>query len=162
MNSVTSYDNLVDNMNAKEKELQNQIEYYRTNMEQLIRIKYMEAELDKLKKEIEIEYRKRCLKQRQSDIQIEYLKYCKDNCKKAFDTLMYQNKHNEMMNNRTNNKNIIHIDVQMSGKIVNGTYSFQYAFDKFDNIFNVTCVINGDIKNQITGIYSPDTGFVEK
>jgi hypothetical protein len=161
MNFITDYDNLVENMNAKEKELKNQIEYYRTNMEQLIRIKYMETELNRLKSEIETEYRKRCLKQHQSDIQFERIKYCKDNCKKAYDTLMYQNKHNEMMNNRKNNTNAIHIDVQMSGKIGNGNYRFQYTFDKIDNIFNVTCIINGDTKNQITGTYSPEAGFLE-
>jgi hypothetical protein len=162
MNFITDYDNLVENMNAKEKDLRNQIEYYRTNMEQLIRIKYMESELDKLKSEIEVEYRKRCLKQHQYDIQFERIKYCKDNCKKAFDTLIYQNKHNEMMNNRTNNKNTIYLDVQMSGKNSNGNYRFQYTFDKIDNIFNVTCIIGGDIKNQIIGTYSPEAGFVEK
>lgn len=162
MNSNTEYNDFATIMNEKEKELQNQIEYYRTNMDQLIRIKYMEAELDKLKSEIETEYRKRCLKQHQTDIHFERLKYCKDNCKKAYDTLIYQNKHNEMMNNRTNNKNTIRIDVQVNGKIGNGNYAFQYTFDKIDNTFNVTCVINGDIKNQITGTYSPETGFVEK
>lgn len=157
--------NLVAAMNAKEKDLQNQIKFYKENREQLLRIKSLEEELDTLKAGIEKEYKISSFKQQQNDIQSEYIKYCKENCKVAFDTLMYQNNHNKMMNSKTTTKNNIYINVemkiQMNRKMIrNGIYIFQYTFDKFGDIYNVICNIEGTGQT-VTGIYSPESGFVE-
>jgi hypothetical protein len=158
----TEYNITAEAMNKKEIELKNLIKYYKENKEQIIRIKFMEVELNRLKSEIDIEYNNLVTKQRQERIQLERIKYCKENCQAAFDMLYYQNNHNQMMQIQSN-RGSISIDIKVIDSLLcNGTYRLIYNFDKINSTtYNVSCIINNDKKCIINGIYTTEKGFVE-
>jgi hypothetical protein len=153
-------------INKKEEDLINKIKYYKDNMEQLIRIKILENELENITNSIKNEVDIRQLKQREDDIKNERIKYCKENCEKAYDMFIYQYTHNEMMNTlyRTNRNNIISLNIQINSSYMgNCGFRFDYIFNKNDNSldkYNVTCIINGDSNNSIKGVFDKIQGFI--
>jgi hypothetical protein len=160
MSIISDYENLVINMNKKEQELHSKVKYYKENMEQLIRIKLLEQELESLDAKVQCEIGIRAEKNRQDNIQKERIQYCKDNCKTAFDMLNYQNQHNNMMANFQKQKLSIKIPVVVKGFIGQGQFNFTYSFKKLDNNnYETICTINSDTNNLIEGIYNVESGF---
>ena len=56
MSSNTKYNEIVLIFNKKEEELKNKIKFYKENMDQLIRIKMLEAELEGLEGKVSEKY----------------------------------------------------------------------------------------------------------
>jgi hypothetical protein len=158
---TSEYTAIERNMDKKEEELIAKITFYKNNMEQLIRIKVLEEELETLIGQVDVEYGKRRESERQKRINLEFINYCKDNCKKAFEMLAYQNKHNEMLNLYRKPFSSIDIPVNVSGHLGQGQFKFTYIFDKIDNTndYNMTCIINKDSSNAISGKFSESRGF---
>ncbi len=158
---TSEYTAIERNMDKKEEELIAKITFYKNNMEQLIRIKALEEELETLIGQVDVEYGKRRESERQERIKLQRIEYCKDNCRRAFDMLAYQNKHNEMLNLYRKPVNNIDIPVNISGQ---GQCKFTYIFDKIDKIdntndYNMTCIINKDSSNAISGKFNESRGF---
>jgi hypothetical protein len=161
MSADCEHDTIVNSMNQKEQELSSKIIFYKNNMEQLIRIKALEEELETLIGQVGVEYGKRRETERQERIKLQRIEYCKDNCKKAFEMLAYQNKHNEMLNPKYRPLNGIDIPVIVSGYLGQGQFKFEYIFDKINNTsdYNVKCIINKDVRNIILGTFNESRGF---
>jgi hypothetical protein len=161
MSADCEHDTIVNSMNQKEQELSSKIIFYKNNIEQLIRIKALEEELETLIGQVDVEYGKRRESERQERIKLQRIEYCKDNCKKAFEMLAYQNKHNEMLNPKYRPLNGIDIPVIVSGYLSQGQFKFEYIFDKINNTsdYNVKCIINKDVRNIILGTFNESRGF---
>ena len=160
MSSNTKYNEIVLIFNKKEEELKNKIKFYKENMDQLIRIKMLEAELEGLEGKVIENYNTNMRKKREEDCKKAIIEYCSQNCKEAFDKYIYQKKHYEMTGQRFYRDNELFINVNVSSLLGCGQFRFYYTFDKIDNTkYNVICSMNNNGSNSVKGIYDVDHGF---
>jgi len=148
-NQNTSYNtklSLKEEMNNKELQLQETIQYYKENIEQLIRIKLLEEELANLKSEIDHKYRIKS-----NEIQInkrnnEIIDIVTKNCEKAYKIYLEKS-----LNSMSYEENI---RIEVLPTIGHGIVSLQYKFKKInENIYFLTCKYNGSIT--LSGSYNP-------
>jgi hypothetical protein len=160
MSSNAEYNEIVLIFNKKEEELKNKIKFYKENMDQLVRIKMLEAELEGLEGKVSEKYHTNMSKKRKEDIMKLKIEYCSQNCKEAFDKYIYQKNHYEMTGQRFNRDNELFINVNVSGLLGCGQFRFYYTFDKIDSKkYNITCSINNNHNDIVKGVYDIDDGF---
>lgn len=89
---TTSYDHFKNEMNKKEENIQNEILFYKENMEQILRIELLQHELSELKEKMNDEKFKRINLWREKKKNEEYkqgynefINLCRTNCKEAFE-----------------------------------------------------------------------------
>ena len=163
MSSNTEYEVL----NKKEEELKEKLQFFKENMEQLVRIKCLEAEIEDVKEKIENEYKKYQQTKKDEKRSRELIQLCKENCHKAYKKYMYEKLQSEMIKSKRDIT--ISLDVVLreyiqcmpgvSPLITDNRLIFHYKFDILDEKrYSVDCEINLS-HFKIKGIYDIDNGF---
>lgn len=149
---------LADEMNKKEVELATKIKFYKENKEQLLRIKFLEVELNGLVETINQDYFKKQEELRQQCIIDERNKFIKERCNTAFK--MYQTRKDLSGIRDIKQLSTIRNEIEGNLPILNCVRCV-YLFEEVNNgeSYNVTCIMNRDDKNPIRGTFTINGGF---
>jgi len=164
MSSNTEYDDL----DKKEEELKEKLEFFKENMEQIVRIKCLEGEIEDMKEKIENEYKKHKQTKKDEKRSRELINLCKENCQKAFEQYMYEKLQADMIKSKRDI--IISLDVVLREYIpcmpgisplhLDNRLIFHYKFDILnEKRYSVNCEIMYS-HFKIKGIYDIDNGFI--
>jgi hypothetical protein len=154
-------------LDIKEKELQDKLDFFKENIEQLVRIKCLEGEIEDVKEKIENEYKKCQQTKKDEKRSSELIKLCKENCQKAYEKYMYEKLQADMIKSKRDIT--ISLDVVLREYIrgmpgisplhLENRLIFHYKFDILDEKrYDVVCEINLS-HFKIKGIYDIDNGF---